>query len=148
MTQIFKPTRAAPPLPGVSLLGLNATSLLELGDAVQRGLSTDALERFAAHLGLPVSEVLTLLGLPHSTYFGYKRRGRTFGADTGAQLYRLARVTQVAEQYFESVTLAHAWLQAPRATFAQRTPLQFALLPGGDEYVVTVLGRLEHGVYS
>lgn len=148
MTQTFTPTRPVPTLPGVSLLGLDATSLLELGDAVQGGLSTSALEGFAGHLKLPVSDVLELVDLSPSSYFSYKRRGKAFGAETGARLYHLARVTEAAERYFESVTQAHAWLIEPRTTFGGRSPLQFALLPGGAEYVITVLGRLEHGVYT
>ena len=148
MTQTFTPSRPVPPLPGASLLGLKSTSLLELGDAVEGGLPTAALERYAEHLGLPVSGLLELIGLSPSTYFGHKKKGKTLSTETGAQLYHLARVTDAAEHYFEDVSAAHAWLKARRQSLGGRTPLQFALLPAGAEYVITLLGRLEHGVYS
>ncbi len=148
MTQTFTPNRTVPALPGTSLLGLKAQTLVELGDAVDKGFKATALERFTKHLGLTLSDTLELIRLSESTYHSYRRRGRPLRADDSANLYHLARVTEAAEQYFQSVTDAHQWLMTPRATFGQKTPLQFALLPGGAEYVTTVLSRLEHGVYT
>lgn len=146
MTLTFTPTRTAPALSGTTLLGLKATSLVELGEAVSEGFKTAALERFARHLGLTLGETLDLIRLSESTYHSYRRKGRPLSADDSANLYHLARVTEAAEHYFQSVTDAHQWLMTPRLTFGDKTPLQFALLPGGAEYVTTVLSRLEHGV--
>ncbi|AZI45311.1 DUF2384 domain-containing protein (plasmid) [Deinococcus psychrotolerans] len=148
MTQTFIPTRTVPAIPGASLLGLKATTLLELGTAVDQGFKSDALERFAKHLGLTLTKTLDLIQLSESTYHNHRRKGRTLGAESSANLYHLAKVTEAAEQYFESVVDAHRWLMTPRATFGNKNPLQFALLPGGAEYVSTVLSRLEHGVYT
>lgn len=148
MTLTFTPTRTVPALPGTSLLGLKATTLVELGNAVNEGFKPDALERFARHLGLTLSGTLELIRLSESTYHSYRRKGRPLSADDSANLYHLARVTEAAEHYFQDVNDAHQWLMTPRMTFGNKTPLQFALLPGGAEYVTTVLSRLEHGVYT
>lgn len=148
MTHTFTPTRTVPPLPGTTLLGLKATTLLELGDAARQGFQTAALERFARHLGLTLGDTLDLIRLSESTYHSYRRKGKPLSSDDSTQLYHLARVTEAAEGYFQSVTEAHRWLMTPRATFGDHTPLQFALLPGGAEYVTTLLSRLEHGVYT
>lgn len=148
MTLTFTPTRTVPALPGASLLGLKATTLVELGNAVDEGFTTTALERFAKHLGLTLGETLDLIRLSESTYHSYRRKGKALSADDSANLYHLARVTEAAEHYFQSVTDAHRWLMTPRVTFGGKTPLQFALLPSGAEYVTTVLSRLEHGVYT
>lgn len=148
MTQLFLPTRTVPTLPGASLLGLEATTLLELGDAVQGGFSPAALESLGRHLGLSLGETLALTGLSESTYHSLRRRGRPLSEDISTHLYHLARVTEAAEAYFENLQGAHTWLQTPRVTFGNRTPLQFAQLPEGAEYVTAVLSRLEHGVYT
>jgi len=148
MTQTFTPTRTVPALPGMSLLGLQATTLLDLGEAVQHGFEPSMIERLGKHVGLTLGATLSLIGLSDSTYHSYRRKGRPLGPETSTHLYHLARVMEAAEEYFEDLPAAHAWLQTPRPTFGDRTPLQFALLPGGAEYVTTVLSRLEHGVYS
>ena len=127
---------------------VKATQPLELGDAVEAGLPMAALERYTEHLGLPVSGLLELIGLSPSTYFSHRKKGKTLSTETGAQLYHLARVTDAAEHYFEDVPSAHAWPKAQRQSLGGHTPLQFALLPAGVEYVITLLGRLEHGVIS
>jgi putative toxin-antitoxin system antitoxin component (TIGR02293 family) len=148
MTPTFIPTRTPPPLPGASLLGLSATTLLDLGDAVHDGFHPDTLDRLAAHLGLSLGHTLDLLGLSPSTYHVHRRQDRPLKPEVSAKLYHLAQVTEAAEAYFGETATAHAWLQTPRVTFGHRTPLAFALLPGGAEYVTTVLNRLEHGVYT
>lgn len=148
MTQTFTPTRQPPTLPGTSLLGLKATTLVDLGDAVHEGFDPETLERLTEHLGLTLGEALDLIGLSPSTYHSYRRQNRPMKSEVSASLYHLARVTEAAEQYFADVKEAHRWLQISRVTFGNRTPLQFALLPGGAEYVTTVLSRLEHGVYT
>lgn len=148
MTHTFTPTRTVPPLPGTSLLGVKASTLLDLGEVVRSGFPPIAFERFAKHLGLTLGELLSLIGLSESTYHSHRRTSRSINADTSAHLYQLARVTEAAELYFEEPSAAHDWLRAPRQTFGHFTPLQFALLPGGAEYVTTVLSRLEHGVYT
>lgn len=146
--QAFTPTRKPPAYPGTSLLGLKAKTLLELGDAVEHGFKPDAVDRFSKHLNLTLGETLKLVRLSESTFHSYRRNNRALGSDTSANLYRLAQVTEAAEHYFEDRDQARAWLRTPRVTFGQKTPLQFALLPGGADYVTTVLSRLEHGVYT
>jgi len=146
--QAFTPTRQPPTLAGTALLGVRASNLIELGDAVQSGFKPVTLQLFAKHLGLTLGETLSLVQLSESTFHSYRRNKRSMGADTSAHLYLLAKVTEASEQYFESVSKAHAWLQTPRVTFGGKTPLQFALLPSGAEYVTTVLSRLEYGVYT
>lgn len=148
MTHTFTPTRKVPPLPGTSLLGVKATTLLDLGQAVRSGFPAATFERLAKHLGLNLGELLALIGLSESTYHSYRRTSRSINPDTSAHLYQLARVTEAAEHYFENPSTAHDWLRTPRQTFGHLTPLQFALLPGGAEYVTTVLSRLEHGIHT
>lgn len=146
--QAFTPTRQPPTLPGTTLLGLRASNLIELGDAVRSGFKAATVDLFAKHLGLTLGETLALVDLSESTFHSHRRNNRAISADTSANLYRLAQVTEAAERYFESVPKAHMWLQTRRVTFGGKTPLQFALLPSGAEYVTTVLSRLEHGVYT
>ena len=148
MTATFTPTRPVPPLPGTALLGLKASTLIELGDAVETGFKATALERFSKRVGLTLSDTLKLIGLSASSYHEHVRAQRPIRNTLSGQLYQLACVTEAAESYFEQNAEAHTWLKTPRLTFGNRTPLQFALLPGGTEYVTTVLNRLEHGVYT
>ena len=146
--QAFTPTRTPTPLLGTALLGLDASSLIELGAAVEQGFDPSAVRRLANRLELSLGAALKLLEVKESTFHLYKRENRRLNRDDSAHLYRLAQVTEAAEAYFESAERARAWLQTPRLSFGNKTPLQFALLPGGTEYVLTVLSRLEHGVYT
>jgi putative toxin-antitoxin system antitoxin component (TIGR02293 family) len=144
----FTPTRSPPAFPGTSLLGLKARTLLEVGEAVENGFETETVKRLAKHLNLTLEEALELVQLRESTFHSYQRDKKRLRSEVSTNVYQLAQITEAAEQYFENTPRAHAWLRTPRATFGGKSPLQFALLPGGAEYVTTVLSRLEHGVYT
>jgi len=61
MVQTFTPTRTVPALPGASLLGLKATTLLNLGEAVHNGFELSTLEQLTKHVGLSLGEMLSLM---------------------------------------------------------------------------------------
>lgn len=146
--QAFIPTRPAPAPPGVSLLGLKATTILEIGEAVENGFHTSLVKRFASHINASLQDTLKLLDLSESTFHQHQRHKQPLSRSVSINALLLSQITETAEQYFEDKTKAHAWLATPRATFGGKTPLQFSLLLGGVEYVRTVLNRLEHGIMS
>ncbi len=143
----FNPQIIPEYLPGVLLLGLKADNLFDLGQAVQSGFAIEAVETLHQTLGVTLSELLKLIDLSESTYHHYRRQKRFLPSEFSLKLYWLARVLEQAEMFFEDKAKAIIWLKTPRAIFRDLTPLQCTSLPDGTAYVVTVLNRLEHGVY-
>ncbi len=146
--QAFIPTRPAPAPPRVSLLGLKATTILEVGEAVENGFATSLVKRFASHINASLQDTLKLLDISKRTFHQYQRHKKPLSRSVSINVLLLAQITEAAEQYFEDKTNAHAWLATPRTTFGGTTPLQFSLLPNGAEYVRAVLNKLEHGVVT
>lgn len=52
-----------------------------------------------------------------------------------------------AVEIFGSKLEAARWLSAPSVDFRNRTPLQ-AFTADGPEHPLTILGQIEHGIYS
>jgi putative toxin-antitoxin system antitoxin component (TIGR02293 family) len=123
------------------------TAAVAGAEATPQNLPVQTLDRLAAHLGWPVSRLLTLLALRPGTVRGWRRAGRPLRVDTGTKVVALAQVIVAAEAYFEAPGPAHRWLQTPALAFTGRTPLQNALRPEGVGRVQVHLGRLEHGVF-
>lgn len=66
-----------------------------------------------------------------------------------SRLYRIAKVTEAAEAYFDgNEDAAKRWLTSPKVGLGGETPLAFASTPEGSDYVVELLERMEHGVVS
>lgn len=57
-------------------------------------------------------------------------------------------VTRLARKTFGSAQKAHAWLNRPNRALGERMPLSLLTNQAGVERVRTLLGRIEHGVYS
>ena len=67
--------------------------------------------------------------------------------DSG-RVYRLAKVVEATEDYFEDKNQVYGWLTRPKVALGGKTPLAFARTAEGADYVVKLLGRMAHGVIS
>ncbi len=146
--EAFIPTGTPNPLPGTRLLALEADSSLEIIEQLEQGLSPTSVERLARHLDLPLTQVLELADLRSSTFFETKKRRRRLNPEASGRVYRLAKVVEAAESYFEDQAAARRWLAHPKVALGGKVPLSFARSAEGADYVVKLLGRMAHGVVS
>lgn len=135
-----------PPDGAARVLGLRTRGPLELADALRRGLSYAALERFRTRVGLAAGEMADLLQIPPRTLARRKERGR-LEPDESDRLVRLARVfVHVVDLFDGDDAGAWRWLAAPQRAFAGRQPLELAKTDVGAREVEHLVGRLEHGI--
>ena len=146
--ETFVPTRTPPPLPGTRILTLEAQSGLQVVEQLNRGLSAESLEQLAAHLDMSVAQMLELAGIKSSTFFERKKRRQPLSPDASGRIYRLAKVVEASEDYFEDADAAKRWLTHPKVALGGVTPLAFARTSEGADYVVKLLGRMAYGVIS
>ncbi len=77
----------------------------------------------------------------------------TFPSDSSPQFpedraSRMASLRARAEDVFGDPELAWKWLNRSNRALAHKTPLELMDTDAGFQSVVTILGRLEHGIYS
>ena len=77
-----------------------------------------------------------------------RKKERRLRADESDRLLRLARVAAVAEDVLGTREHAGRWLQKPNRALGDVTPLDLLDTDLGAEEIVSILGRIEHGVYS
>ena len=146
--EAFVPTRTFSPLPGTRILDLDVQSDLQVVERLSEGLPTRSVERLAEHLGVPVTRVLELADLKGSTFHDRKKRRQRLSPEASGRVYRLARVVEAAEAYFENFEEAHRWLTHAKVALGGAVPLTFARSAEGADYVVKLLGRMAYGVIS
>ena len=145
---IFTPTHEPNVLPGLRTLGIEARNEVQLVEALTDGLPPETAERLARHLVLSLRGVLELPGNKRRTYHDRKRRGRPLSAEESERLYRLAKLTETADGYFEDQGTARRWLTHPKVALGGLSPLAFGRTAEGAAYVLALLGRMAHGVIS
>lgn len=145
----FTPTRQPTPVPGAKVLGLRSTDEFQVAKKVSEGFSTATVSRLARSLGVSDSRVLDYTSIPESTFHSRKRQGKSLTSEESSRVYRIAKVTAAAEQFFEgNQEAARRWLANPKTALGGKTPLEFARTPEGSDFVVKLLIRMEHGVVS
>ena len=125
---------------------LHASASLDSIETLRRGAPVSAVDDVVKRGLLTPAEIAELV-LPRKTL----AHRRALGALTPDQTDRLARVVDVIEaasKAFDSAEAAAKWLRRPNRNFDQATPLSMLDTHIGAKAVITLLGRLEHGVFA
>jgi putative toxin-antitoxin system antitoxin component (TIGR02293 family) len=126
---------------GLKLPGRGAPALAA---AVEKGLPKSALVRTVDRAGLSgkARDALLYRVVPLATF---KRRTRLKPHES-EKTERLARVIALAEQLWDDVPAAQAFLNAPHPELAGRTPLECAATELGARQVEDVVMRALYGL--
>lgn len=134
-------------LGGMGVLRERMADYAAVIDRARTGLPYAALEALAARYAIALPRIMRVLGLPARTHARRKKERQLTAAESD-RLIRLARVAAGAEHTLGAADKAGQWLQKPNRALRGATPLDLLDTDLGAEEVVTILGRIEHGVYS
>jgi putative toxin-antitoxin system antitoxin component (TIGR02293 family) len=114
---------------------------------LEAGLPVRELDDLQSGLDLPMDKVGALLGISKATLHRRRAVGRldTFESD---RVVRFARLLGKAVTVLESEEHARMWLSSPQFGLGGAVPLEYARTEVGAREVESLLGRIEHGVYS
>ena len=129
------------------VLGLSGpvTSIEQLDRGVEAGLPKASLNAVARHVYGSSADAAALMQrvIPSATFH---RRGDVLKPQEGERVERLARVIATADQVWDSVEDARAFLSTGHAMLGGRRPIEVALTELGARRVETLLWSLFHGV--
>jgi putative toxin-antitoxin system antitoxin component (TIGR02293 family) len=114
---------------------------------VREGLPMPEFHSAREMLGLSEERLAALLGMSRATLHRRKKTGHLDRMESD-RLVRYARLFYRANAVFGSPEIARSWLTAPAIAFNSELPLDFADTEMGAREVETLLGRIEHGVFS
>lgn len=147
--QVFTPKAASHPHDLLSTLGL-PTAAIAAHDSISMGLNATILRSITDATELDEAALLRMAGIDRNTY---SRRlssaEKRFSPEQSARVYTLARVIGAACELFnhDNARLAQ-WLNKPAKGLGGKKPAELLSTPAGAEAVLTLVGRLEHGVLS
>ena len=117
-------------------------------EEIVNGLPFSALESFEKNSGLTADAIQKVLALTPRLRAKRKEQKRLtpFEAE---RLVRLARIVELATELHEgNRQQAARWLESPSRVFSGETPIDRAVTEVGARDVESLIGRLEHGVYT
>jgi putative toxin-antitoxin system antitoxin component (TIGR02293 family) len=134
-------------LGGSKILGSSVLSEDQLREVIQRGLPYGAVESFLARFNLALKD-LARIGRISPRTMARRRKARRLEREESDRLYRMARILVRAEEVFGDRNKASRWLRRSHPLLNGQKPLEMLDTDIGSRQVDTLLGRIEHGVYS
>jgi putative toxin-antitoxin system antitoxin component (TIGR02293 family) len=129
------------------LRGYDLGADLGVADAIEAGVSTDAVED-VIESGLVDAGVIYELVIPRRTLAYRKASAQALTPQESDRLARVLRVHARAEDVLGDPEGAYRWLRKPNRALKGRRPLELLASEAGARAVEKVLGRIEHGVFS
>jgi putative toxin-antitoxin system antitoxin component (TIGR02293 family) len=132
----------------VRLLGLEPQETLSLIGLVEQGFSYQELENLRRNTRLSTEEFFEVIQVAPRTLARRKATSRLLPEESD-RLLRTSRVFGKALDLFEGdLDGALHWLRTPQPALGSATPLHLSRTEVGAHEVETLMGRLEHGVFS
>jgi putative toxin-antitoxin system antitoxin component (TIGR02293 family) len=141
----IKASAVARVLGGKDTLHRQVRTVGDLRQAVEGGLSLEALERTVSRVvgKGPAATELKHRIVARTTL---QRRGRRLSLLESERLERLARMTALAEEVWEAPALAHEFLTSPQPQLGGERPVDLARSDLGTRQVEDLLFRLEYSL--
>ena len=141
----MEPTQTGKVLGGQRVLGKTVSSLLDLNDAVERGLPKATLRIVVQRIFPDASEQRALMHriVPEATY---KRRRDRLSPAESERTERLARVVAIAEDVWQDRDQARRFLTTPHPEIGGKTPVDAALTELGARQAEEVMARIVYGL--
>jgi putative toxin-antitoxin system antitoxin component (TIGR02293 family) len=130
------------------ILGFQVRTSEQLRTKIEAGFAYSSLLHFQKHAAISLNDLASLVSITSRTLSRRKSQGR-LQPDESDRLVRIARLFALANGLFEGDSdAARVWLQTPKRALGGHTPLEYARTELGAREVESLIGRLEHGVYS
>ncbi len=131
-----------------TVLGLTPANPDDLIRQLERGFSFKTLQSLESRSGLALPRLAGIIGIPERT-LARRKVSRRLTPDESERLLRISSVFEDAVDLFEGdIAAAVKWLTTPRRALGDRTPLAYARTEPGAREVESLIGRLEHGIFS
>lgn len=131
-----------------SLLGIDTTDNLKLAKKVEFGLPFDAFERVGRVSGLSLESLRTAVRIAPRT-LTRRRQEKRLSPEESDRLVSVSRLLSFTVELFEGDVLAGlGWFTSKNRALGGISPLEAASTEVGSREVETLIGRLEHGVFS
>ncbi len=114
--------------------------------AIRNGLPCGGIEALSSKLKLTINELSEYLHVSAKTL--QRHKGKLLSPNVSDRLFRIAQVYARCEEVFGNEEAAALWLKEPIGALNGEKPINYLDTSMGTEIVMTILGRIEYGVYS
>jgi putative toxin-antitoxin system antitoxin component (TIGR02293 family) len=120
----------------------------DLRAMTRAGLPAGTLAALAKELDVDKKVLATLVGVSERTLSRRLASGARLSMKESDRTMRVARVLAKTKDTFGNPVKAVHWLKTPNRVMEGQTPLSLLDTDAGVNWVETILGRIDYGLYS
>ncbi|MCE6992975.1 antitoxin Xre-like helix-turn-helix domain-containing protein [Dyadobacter sp. CY323] len=135
-------------LGGQQVFKQNVDSFLSLIEITQKGFPMSVAQRVQKKLSLSNKQFSQMLNLSESTFQRRIKSKSPLSTAESEKVVDLSRIIAKGIDVFESEEDLKTWLNSPALALGNKKPLDILSSSIGREEVLSVLFRIEHGIYS
>ena len=118
-------------------------------EAIHFGIPYDAIDSISEKLNRSIKFVLSLLGMPQTTYNKKKKEQAHLNLRDGELIVLLAELIEYGKEVFNNEDEKFLrWLQKPNISLGGSAPETFLDTATGIDEVRACLNRIDHGIFA
>jgi putative toxin-antitoxin system antitoxin component (TIGR02293 family) len=127
-------------------LNLKAKNTEQMIAYLKEGLAADSFDQLRQRLNISDIALSKIVQISKRTLDRRRAAGR-LTTDESERIFRIAQVNDMAVAVFGSQQKAESWLKKPARGLGGKIPLEYSDTNLGAHEVISLLGRIEHGVF-
>ncbi len=134
-------------LGGKKNIGTTLRSVFDAADLVKRGLKKNSIYPVLDFFGIEQEQLAAWLNVDEASFSAFAD-DEFLDPNVSERVLKLAELMYRGKEVFGRDDYFKDWMNAKIPALSGRKPVELLDTFSGMEYVLTVLGRIEHGVYS
>jgi len=114
-------------------------------DAIRAGFPAALLRDAGTYFGIPATQIRSIVRVPNTTANNWIRQKANMDIVASERMWRMADITAMALEVFDSEEDARGWLNTPNSSFDQHAPLEYLDTEPGAAAVRQVLNAIATG---
>jgi putative toxin-antitoxin system antitoxin component (TIGR02293 family) len=134
-------------LGGAEVVGKNLRSVADLTDLVKRGLKKRSVYPVSKYLGISPRQMIQTLNVEDSPFEDLDDDDY-LDSNVSERIIKLAEIISRGQEVFGEDKYFRSWMKDDLPALGSKKPIDYLGTFTGQEYILTILGRIEHGVFS
>ncbi|MDX2188434.1 MAG: antitoxin Xre-like helix-turn-helix domain-containing protein [Bacteroidota bacterium] len=114
----------------------------------QTGLPFDTIQKIQERMGFTNKEVSHILHISETSYQRLNKKRAVLDADASEKTIELTELIKKGKDVFGSIDIFRDWLYETNFALGNKKPIDLLSSSIGTRYVMTILNRIEWGIYS
>ena len=119
----------------------------QVDDLVRKGFPATVVKTVAQLFDVPNRDIEMLVGVPATTLARHVSKSAPLKARDSDRIYRITKTYALGESVLGDRNRTRLWFMQPNRSLNGKCPFELLDTESGTDRVVTVLMKIEHGIY-